>query len=136
MKKILIAGAIVLSGMFASAQTAMTGNGDTITNTGTKTNTLKLSGSFNQVLIQSTVTKISGTVAGTLTLQGSVDGTNYVTADSSALHKRSFTATNVASQSVVFVIEKSPYLYYRVSYTGSGTMSATMSSHILGRKTE
>lgn len=127
--------AMVLN-LASNAQTTMTGSGDTIVNTATKTNTLKLSGSFKEVLVQSVVTKISGTVAGTLTLQGSIDGTNYVTADSSALHKRLFVATNVTTQSVVFVIQGSPYLYYRVSYTGVGTMSATLSSYILGRKVE
>jgi len=123
----------------ASAQSSaytMTGNGDTITNAGTKTNTLKLADGYATVSVQSVVTKISGTVAGTLTLQGSNDGTNYVTCDTTyiSLGVATATATNVATQSHVFNLNRNPYLWYRVSYTGSGTMAAKMSSYLVPKK--
>lgn len=120
----------------ANAQYTMTGSGDTITDTGTKTATLQVKESYQSVSIQAVITKISGTVAGTVTLQGTIDGTNYVTVDTGAVLSKhvTFTATNVASQSTVFIVQGSPYLKYRVSYTGSGTMAAKMSAYLLPKK--
>jgi hypothetical protein len=81
--------------------------------------------------IQVNITKISGTVAGTVTLQGSLDGTNYNTATSGALAiTATYTATDVASQSKSWVIVNNPYRYYRVTWTGAGTMAASMSAQV------
>lgn len=81
--------------------------------------------------IQVNITKISGTVAGTVTLQGSLDGVSYNTATSGALAiTATYTATDVAAQSKSWVIVNNPYRYYRVSWTGSGTMVATMTAQI------
>lgn len=136
MKKILLVLVLFTVSYSIKAQTLMTGSADTVTNTATKTNYLQLKESFGTVTIQTTVTKISGTVAGTITLKGSLDGTNYATIDTLACvtNKNTFATTNVASQSTAFIVDHSPYLYYMVSYTGSGTMSASISSYILGRK--
>lgn len=107
---------------------------DTTTDTGTSYVELGVQNWYNTVTIQSVVTKISGTVAGTVTLQGSVDGTNYVTVSSSYADVTSYSPTNVATSSKLFVVTGSPYRYYRLSYTGAGTMSASHKGYVLPNK--
>lgn len=62
--------------------------------------------------------KISGTVAGTLVLQGSMDGTEWVTIGTGATV--SDASANYGFNTTV------RYYYYRISWTGTGTMSASM----------
>jgi hypothetical protein len=110
----------------------MTHSGDTVTNTGTKTVDLEVKNFYQTVSLQLKITKISGTVAGTVTLQGSEDGSNYVTIDSgvTATSAETFTATNVATQTTIFIVNGSPYRHYRMSYTGSGTMAARIYGYV------
>lgn len=107
---------------------------DTTTNTGVSFVGLGVSEWYNTVTIQSVVTKISGTVAGTVTLQGSIDGTNYVTVNSSYADITSYSPTDVATSSRIFVVTGSPYRYYRLSYTGAGTMAASHRGFVLPNK--
>ena len=138
MKKLIFLLAIafgLLSSVNIQAQTTvytMTHSGDTVTNTGTKTVDIEVKNFYESVSVQLKITKISGTVAGTVTLQGSVDGSNYVTVDSGATitSAETFTATNVTTQTNIFIISGSPYRYYRMSYTGSGTMAARVYGYI------
>lgn len=104
---------------------------DTIVNTATGYVGLTVNNYYKEVSIQTVITKISGTVAGTVTLQGSNDGTNYVTVSTSYSDAQTHTATNVATSSKLFTITGSPYKYYRLSYTGSGTMSATIKGYLV-----
>lgn len=58
---------------------------DTVTNTATKVTTpFRVSSFKSGVTAQVVVTKISGTVGGTLALQGSMDGTNWSTIGNAA----------------------------------------------------
>jgi len=107
---------------------------DTIVNTATGYVGLTVQNYYDKVGIQTVITKISGTVAGTVTLQGSNDGTNYVTVSSSYSDAQTHTATNVATSTKLFTITGSPYKYYRLSYTGSGTMSATIKGYVVVNK--
>lgn len=107
---------------------------DTTTNTATSYVTLPVSNWYNTVTIQSVVTEISGTTAGTVTLQGSIDGTNFVTVNSSYADVTSYSPTDVATSSKLFVVTGSPYRYYRLSYTGAGTMSASHRGYVLPNK--
>lgn len=107
---------------------------DTTTNTAESYVTLPIQNWYNTISIQSVVTKISGTVAGTVTLQGSLDGTNYVTVDSNYATVVSYSPTNVATSTKLFVVTGSPYRYYRLSYTGAGTMSASHRGYVLPNK--
>jgi hypothetical protein len=107
---------------------------DTTDNTGVSYVGLGVEKWYERVTIQSVVTKISGTVAGTVTLQGSIDGTNYVTVNSSYADVTSYSPTNVATSSKLFVVTGSPYRYYRLSYTGAGTMSASHRGYVLPSK--
>lgn len=117
---------------------------DTVTNTGSNYVTLQVQNWYNTVSIQPIVTKISGTAAGTVTLQGSNDGVNFVTVNTKYLSTldpyfttgaaATLTITNVTTNTGVFVVIGSPYLYYRLSYAGSGTMVCTLKGVMLPSK--
>lgn len=146
MKKILIAilfaFALVVVPVVSKAQVydmlATTGNAtDTVNNTSTETLTKQINGSYDNVTVQVTITKISGTVAGTAILQASLDGVAYKTlcygpAVVDSIPAR--TNVNVTTNSWTWPVGESKYIYYRVSITGSGTMSATVSAKIMVRK--
>lgn len=76
----------------------------------------------NGVTAKVVVKKISGTVGGTLVLQGSMDGTEWVTIGSAA------TVTD-ASNNYSFNTTVRWY-YFRISWTGTGTMSASMRPYL------
>jgi hypothetical protein len=96
---------------------------DTVTNAGNKVTTAyKVTPFKNGVTAQVTVTKISGTVGGSIVFQGSMDGTNFTTIGS---------ATTPSDASATYAFNTTAaYYYYRVSYTGTGTMSASMRTYI------
>lgn len=101
---------------------------DTVTNTGTAALTVQNKGNARTTLVQVNIHKLSGTVAGTLSLRGSLDGTNYYLVTDST-----FTATNVADQSFLWLLDGNPALYYQVQHAGSGTMGATIAAKLLSR---
>lgn len=118
---------------------------DTVTNTGTNYVSLLVQNWYEVMTFQANITKISGTIAGTITLQGSNDGTNYVTIPTTYIASSAHTPyvvggaataspTNVTSQSFLFTLVASPFQYYRLSYTGSGTMAAKLSAKVLTSK--
>lgn len=107
---------------------------DTVTNSGSGYVGITVNNYYPSMTIQAIVTKISGTVAGTVTLQGSNDASNYVTVSSNYASATTHTATDVATSTKHFVITGSPYKYYRLSYTGSGTMAATIAGKLLPNK--
>lgn len=76
-------------------------------------------GGYYAVGIQAVVTKVSGTVAGTAIIQGSLDGTNWVNIGSDTL-----TLSNVTTNTKVWAITPSVYQYHRVQFVSSGTMVA------------
>ena len=75
----------------------------------------------NGITAQVVVTKISGTVGGTLALQGSMDGTNWTTIGSAATP-----SDGSATYSFNTTVR---WYYYRISYAGTGTMSASFKSY-------
>ena len=107
---------------------------DTITNTGTGIVTLPVLNHCTRVGIQVVIDRISGTAGGTVTLQGSLDGTNYVTVKAAYTTSSTLSVSNVAAQSKIFVVTGSPYKYYRLSYAGTGTMVCKMSGYLIGNK--
>lgn len=107
---------------------------DTVTNSATNTVTLRVKSWYKTIVIQPVITKISGTVGGTVTVQGSNDGTNYTTVSSSYSDAQTLTPTNQTTNTKLFKITGSPYAYYRVSYTGTGTMSAKLRAYFFGQK--
>lgn len=117
---------------------------DTVTNSGTNSVTLQVQNWYETLSIQPIVTKLSGTAGGTVTLQGSNDGTNFVTVNTKYLSTldpyftsgaaATLSITNTTTNTGIFVILGSPYQYYRLSYTGSGTMSCTLQGKLFATK--
>lgn len=108
--------------------TRMTGSGDSVVNAQTKYCSVKPVGVNDAISIQITLTKASGTVAGKTYLQGTVDGTNYVTLDS-------MTATNQTTNTKVFIVASPKnYASFRTTTVGTGTMKAYISAYALVRK--
>lgn len=103
---------------------------DTITNTGSGYVQYTLSNYYEKVSFQPVVTKLSGTAGGTVTLQVSNDGTNFVTISSSYASATTLSVTNQTTNTSILTVTSSPYKYYRLSYTGSGTMSCTLSGYL------
>lgn len=112
-------------------------NTDTVTNTGTGTiSTITPTTSGNdEATIQVVCTEISGITAGTITLMGSLDNVNWVAlTDATAVPQvGTKTATDVASQTFLWRLDANPCKYYRISWTGAGTMSATLSGTLITR---
>lgn len=106
---------------------------DTVTNTGTAYLTSGRVATGNaSTVVQVNVTKISGTVAGTIKLQGSLDGTNFADVVTTGT-QTAITAVTAAdaSRSYVIYIDRNPYTHYRVTWTGSGTMAASFKAKVL-----
>jgi hypothetical protein len=96
--------------------------GDTVVDAGSVTQkSFSVTGSYSAAAVQIVLTKISGTVAGTTKIQGSLNGTNWEDIGTA------FTNTDVASQAKLFTITGGvPYTSIRVNSTGSGTMKALL----------
>lgn len=107
-----------------------TSSGDTVTNTETENLQLKVSNPYDIVTIQYVAQKLTGTVAGTATLQGSLDGVNYVNAMAA---DSIFTNTNVTTQTTIWYVQPGRYLHYRIKCTGSGTMAARVYGYAITR---
>lgn len=103
---------------------------DTITNSGSGYVDYTLTNYYEKVTFQPVVTKLSGTAGGTVTLQVSNDGTNYVTISSTYASATTMSVTNVTTNTTMLTVTSSPYRYYRLSYTGSGTMSCTLKGYL------
>lgn len=103
---------------------------DTITNTGNGYVQLEVTQYYEKISFQPVVTRLSGTAGGTVTLQGSNDGTNYVTVNSSYVSAATMSVTNVTTSTAILTVTSSPYRYYRLSYTGSGTMSCKLQGYL------
>lgn len=100
---------------------------DTVTNAGTVTmSSAVVAGSAQNVTITATFTKLTGTVAGTATLLGSLNGTDWTSASAT-----SYTVTDVASATTSWLLTNKPFQYYRVSVTGSGTSTYTVKGQVL-----
>jgi hypothetical protein len=109
---------------------------DTVTNAGTAylsvRNTEK--SSLTPTTIQVVVTKISGTVGGTISLQGSVDGTSYKALNTAETQTALATITATDASNVYhWRLSNNPFTYYRVSWTGTGTMAASFTAQLLSR---
>lgn len=119
MKKLLFICAICLSAVASKAQTAMTNpNGlalDTASQVASEGPKLRVPGPFKTVSIVLTTTKISGTIAGTVSWQGSNDGVTYGTISTTSL-------TDASGAYVYKEVDKG-YLYYKALITQSGTSS-------------
>ena len=94
------------------------------TNTGLDTMTLTIQYGYQAVSIQPVITKTSGTVAGTVYLYYSVNGTNWVASGDSIV------CTNQATNTATWYIVNKPCRYFKIISTGSGTMVAVASAKL------
>lgn len=125
---------------------------DTVVNTASVTKFILVKGSYQNISIQAVITKISGTVAGTVTPVGSNDGVNFVDISRPSIaettlrpaYKDTLIPTNVTTNTKIYNFTPSvatdgqassygTYLYYGLKYTGAGTMSATFKAYLVPR---
>lgn len=143
MKKLIFALFALVLSVGANAQIDMlsstSGTLDSVTNTEVSTLTARNAGIKTQTSPKSTVfvikvTKISGTVGGTISLQGSLDGTNFSSLNT--VETQTALATITASDaSAVYNwrVDGNPFTYYRVRWAGTGTMVASFSAKMFSR---
>jgi hypothetical protein len=91
--------------------------GDTCVNTATITKIITVTGGYQNLAIQPVLTKLSGTGAGIVTISASQDGTNYYALGDTLGMRDATTVTKL------FKYTDPGYTYYKLSYTGVGTMS-------------
>lgn len=101
---------------------------DTITNAVTKYQYVQIDGYNDIVTIQPTFTKISGTAAATVKMQGSLD--NLAFSDIG----NAYTVTDVATQTTTFSVNPSTYIYYRMQIVPTGTQSVKVKTPVIARK--
>ena len=141
MRKFLFIVAALLISFVAPAQlrelkSVFNLTSDTVVNTATVTLTsIKMAPTTStNTTVWVAVTKISGTVGGTMTLQGSLDGVNFkaVNTPDTQTAIATVTATD-ATNTYHWRLSGCPYQYYRVSWAGTGTMAASFSAKVLAR---
>ena len=90
----------------------------TVTDAGTDTLFTPSTSKGKLAIFVVTFTRTSGTAGGTATLQGSIDGTDWVTVGSA------YTVTNVAAATTSFKVlaVDNAFTSWRIIYAGTGTM--------------
>ena len=89
---------------------------------------------YRTAVYQSTVTRVSAAIGGSIFLQGSVDGTNWHTATNVAGDTN--TVADAASQVLKIVtgpLYGVPYKYYRLKCTGASSDTMTVKAKFCGR---
>lgn len=112
--------------IFMKSLKARTTNNDTVANAGTKTQYADFGYSPKALTIQIDLNKISGTAAGKVILEASVDGINYVR----IAKTDSLIIANVASQRKIFIPDALDlrYRYFQTKTIGTGTQSVRVNS--------
>ena len=133
MRKIFAILLVSLIGFVAKAQVpvaTMTNSASAIVNTGTVSATKAVAKAYTTLTVQSVVTKVSGTLStsATAVLYGSLDGVNYT-----AIGEDTLKMANQTTNTKFWYISPSKHYYYKVLYTGSGTMNATPVTYIMGK---
>lgn len=129
MKKLIVLLAFMVTVSFAWAQSVFTPTSDTNTNVQTKfISTALLPSNSGNMVFQYSGTKVSGTVAGVVKLQGTLDGVNYISeADTLAL-------TDIAINSKIWDVSDKKRLRWRLSVTTSGTTKVANKGYFSERK--
>ena len=128
MKKVIGFLIVVLFSLGAQAQNynAKIDGIDTLTNATSQTTTIAVSGKKANVGFQVNVTKISGTVGGSIDYQGTKDGTNYETLETDSLAN--------ASGVYGFSASYNGFTKYRIVITTTGTQSSSYTVWALYRQ--
>lgn len=128
MKKFLSVLFFCAAALISTAQIRTVSAKDTNTNAVTSYANFYNTGSKVQSFTY-VVTKVSGTVAGTVILQGTDDGTNWFDLDT-------LTLANQATNAKVFLPEKTYYNSYRAKFTTSGTQVSYLVAALVRRPDE
>lgn len=124
--------AIISLGSEAQSSFSQTSSNPTgaILNTSVDTMNFTMSGTYYPVIgFQVTVTRLTGTMAGTAVLVGSIDGVNFVAAGADTL-----TMTNSTTNTKVWKLEEPIYKYYRIKVGGATTVTGTSSAKLFALK--
>lgn len=113
----LVVGLAVTSNAQVPKQMAVA-VGDTLVNTDTLYKSFTISAGYAVVGVQIVVTKISGTVAGNVIIQKTMDGSNWQNVDTLAL-------SNVATNSGIYEYQAPAAGKMRVQFISAGTQSYT-----------
>jgi len=141
MKKLITLIAVLLFVVTASAQTfnqATVWTVDTLTNSETAYLTLpKVSRSVESISGLVLAETVTGTAAGTIILQGSLDGTTYqtLTAETGLITFMVNDTTTIVDNAVfAWNIYKPAFLYYRMGLVQTGTSTTEYTGHYLIKK--
>jgi hypothetical protein len=146
MKKLILITLIAFATVGAQAQgvvtrslkSSLTGSVDSIrciSNTANYLYVSPIEGDYKTAIFQSTVTRISTAIGGSIFLQGSVDGTNWHTATYAAGDTN--TVADAASQVLKIYVTPAaglPYKHYRLKCTGASSDTMTVRAVFCGRK--
>lgn len=108
---------------------------DSVSSTGTAYLTVRGDSKYiANATIQVVVTKISGTVGGTISLQGSLDGTSFKALNTAETQTAVATVTATDASNVYhWRLTGNPFVYYRVSWTGASGQLASFTAQLLLR---
>lgn len=142
MKKLFIIAIVLCTSFGASAQFGHAATfplilGDTLTNVDTVSKVITMTAGYNEVGIQISANKVSGTLTGKVYLQGSMLGVDYITTDSTAwaAYVATSYSVNANTNYVYFTKVNAPFVYWRVlAQSSSGTVSAPVTVSYTLRK--
>lgn len=128
MKKLLFIAAIALFSFVAKAQDYANQIGTTVTHTNAQADTInvKITAARPTVTFKYDISKTSGTVAGTIVLQGRITSTDQWAV------VNSYTLTDTTATNTV-ALTNNLYLNYRVITTTSGTSVSVHKKYLLYR---
>lgn len=134
MKKLLFAIAFCLIGSLSYGQTVISadfagqvGTTRTLANTTADTINLQITKPRPDLLFKYDITKNSGTVGGTIVLQGRVTTADQWT------QVNSYTLTDATATNSV-ALTANQYVYYRIITTPTGTQNSTHSKYVVARQ--
>lgn len=133
MKKLIIAALLCFIGSLSYGQTVISsdfagqiGTTRTLANTTADTINLQITKARPQLMFKYDITKNSGTVAGTVVLQGRVKTTDQWT------QLNSYTLTDATATNSV-ILTANNYVYYRIITAPTGTQNSTHSKFLVTR---
>lgn len=105
--------------------------GDTLVNSDTQNKIFTATAGYNAVTLQPIFTRLTGTGTGTVTLYGSLDGTNYKAIGSNAFN---ISASPTTVTTDIWPLSLASYVYYKTAVVSTGTVTGIIRIYYLLRK--